>query len=467
MRALAALLFLASPVQSRQEKPLRDRLDALVQDLKLKDARVGVLVFSVRDGAAVYARNERDPLKLASNTKLLTTAAALCRLGPDFAFRTALGTAGNDLHVFGGGDPNISGRFHDDDPTAVFKAWAAKLKAAGVAGVGDIVLHAGIFDEVQTHPEWKVHDPWWWWGAPFGALSLNDNCVDVTVEPAGPGKPCKVSLSPDTAYVTIDNRTRSAAKPQKPFGFTRARGTNEISLRGEVGAKATYPVAIHDPVRWFGAVLKETLVRCGIEVSGKIAESPASREEVGGFKELAAHESGLLPTLGACNKPSQNFYAEMLLRTLGWKLKGKGTTANGLAAVREFLVQEVGMEEVSQADGSGLTRENSAAAADLVKLLLYMRRHKNGKEFAESLPANGAPKGTLRSRLTAPELKGRLRAKTGHIAGVSTLSGYAESAGGDTFVFSILVNSGANASTSPADRLQDQLCELLLRHKGD
>ena len=465
MKASLFVVLLLLP--RAQEVPLRDQIEAAVKGLKAKDAKVGVLVCSAKANRAVYAWNDRDPFRLASNTKLLTTAAAICKLGPDFTFRTAVGTAGDGLHVFGGGDPNISGRFHDDDPTAIFKAWAAKLKAAGVARVGDIVLHGGIFDEVQTHPEWAIYDPWWWWGAPFGALSLNDNCVDVTVEPAEPGKPCRVSLSPDTAYVTIDNKTQSAAKPQKPFGFTRARGTNGISLRGEVGAKATYSVAIHDPARYFGTVLRETLVRSGIEVAGKIEESPAPREDVKGFKELAVHESGLLPTLGACNKPSQNFYAEMLLRTLGWKLKGKGTTENGLAAVREFLVKEVGLEEVSQVDGSGLTRENSASAADLVKLLLYMRKHRSGKDFAESLPANGVPKGTLRSRLTAPDLKGRLRAKTGHVGGVSTLSGYAESADGDTFVFSILVNSGAGVSTSPADRLQDQVCELLLRHKGE
>ncbi len=461
--ALAALLAAAPP----QADSLRDRIDALVRDLK--DAKAGVLVHSTAAGRAAYAANEREAFLLASNTKLLTTAAALCRLGPDFRFRTPVGLAGNDLHVFGDGDPNISGRFHDDNPTAVFSSWAAKLKAAGVARVENLVLHTGAFDSERVHPGWKSYDRWFWWAAPFGPLSLNDNCVDLKIEPGPEGEPCKATLSPDTAYATIVNRTRTSARPARPFGFTRPAGSNVITLTGEVGARsrpAVHWVTVHDPTMYFGTVLKETLAREGIEAAGRIEESAAPVGEVEGFRELAAHESGLAATIAACNRPSQNFYAEMILRTLGWKTRGKGTTGNGLAAVEEFL-KEVGTEKVSQADGSGLTRENRASPEDMVKLLLHMRGHKHAREFIDSLPSPGMPRGTLRNRLRAEDLKDRVRAKTGHLAGVSTLSGYAESLSGDTYVFSILVNSEGGGPVAGADRLQDRICELLVRHKGD
>jgi D-alanyl-D-alanine carboxypeptidase/D-alanyl-D-alanine-endopeptidase (penicillin-binding protein 4) len=125
-------------------------------------------------------------------------------------------------------------------------------------------------------------------------------------------------------------------------------------------------------------------------------------------------------------------------------VKGKGTTENSIEAVREYLTKEAGLEEFSQSDGSGLTRENRASPAEMVKLLLHMRRHKHAQAFLESLPTNGDRKGTLKSRMLAPDVKGRIRAKTGHIGGVSALSGYVESAGGDTYVFSILANAGEN-----------------------
>lgn len=467
---LAAILLGArvEGTAAPQEKTLPESIEALVRGAKLKDAKVGVLVHSAGAGRAVYALNEREPFLLASNTKLLTTTAALCKLGRDFKFRTSLGTVGADLHVFASGDPNIGGRLHDGDPAAVFKQWGERLRAAGVSRVENVVLHTGIFDEARMQPGWRAYpDIWFWWCAPFGPLSLNDNCVDLKVEPGAEGEPCKVTLAPDTKYVTVVNLTKSAARPARPFGFTRAAGTNTVTLRGDVGGRGSYGVTVHDPTMYFGTVLRETLVRAGVEVAGRLEESPRPREEFPDFKELAFWESGLAPTIAVCNQPSQNYYAEMLLRTLGWKLKGRGTTENGLAAVREFLTKDVGLEQVSQADGSGLTRENLASPSDLVKLLLYMRKHPHAKEFYDSLPFNGMPKGTLRNRMTADDVRGRVHAKTGHIGGVASLSGYAESLSGDTYVFSILVNLPEAGSTVPADRLQDRIAELLVRYKGD
>jgi serine-type D-Ala-D-Ala carboxypeptidase/endopeptidase (penicillin-binding protein 4) len=464
--AAAALLLLAAG-PTPQEKPLRDQIDALVSGLKIKGAKVGVVVYSVKANRAVFGVNERELFQLASNTKLLTTSAALSRLGPDFKFRTSVGILGGDLHVFAGGDPNLSGRFHDDDPTAIFRDWGAKIKAAGVAKAGKLVLHTGIFDDVHLHPGWKNYEQWNWWAAPFGALSLNDNCIDVRLSPAAEGQPCKVVLTPDTNYVTIVNQTRSAAKAQRStYGFSRPAQSNTITIRGEVAGRTVNWVTVHDPALYFGTVLKETLAQGGIEI-GAIEESAQPLEEARGYRELAAWESDLPATLAACNQPSQNFYAEMILRTLGWKMKGKGTTELSIEAVREFLTKEAGLEDFSQVDGSGLTRENRASPAEMVKLLLYMRLQKHAKVFLDSLPTNGDRKGTLKNRMLAPDLKGRVRAKTGHIGGVSSLSGYIESAGGDTYVFSILANAGEQVKMGLVDQMQDRICELLARAKGE
>jgi serine-type D-Ala-D-Ala carboxypeptidase/endopeptidase (penicillin-binding protein 4) len=455
MRALALGLLLLAPAP---QASLRDSLEAAVQASKIKDGRAGILVYSVRDGRAVYALQEREPLLLASNTKLFTTAAVLARLGPRYVFRTPVGMVGDDLHVFGAGDPNISGRFHDDDPAAVFKRWAGKLKAAGVTKVAEVVLHTGAFEGPASNPGWKDYDPWWWWAAPFGPLSLNDNCVDLSIEPGEDGEPCRVRMSPDTGYVKIVNGTRTVKRAVRPFGFTRRAGTNTITLSGDVSARAVYSVAIHDPALYFGTVLLETLAREGVSCTGRLQESKASLDDCAGFREIDAAEHGLPETLAACNQPSQNFYAEMLVRVLAWKTRGKGSLENALAAVRDFAETDVKAASLAQTDGSGLSRENRASAADVVKLLLHMRDHEHARPFIDSLPVNGAEKGTLRRRLLAPDLRGRIRAKTGHVAGVSCLSGYIEARGGDTFVFSILVNA-----PSGGDALEDRLCEILAR----
>ena len=109
------------------------------------------------------------------------------------------------------------------------------------------------------------------------------------------------------------------------YSISRAAGTNSITLRGEVAGRNLSWVAVHDPARYFGTVFKETLAQGGIEIAGAIEESSQLLEEAKGYKELAFWESDLPSTLAACNQPSQNFYAEMIFRTLGWKIKGKGT----------------------------------------------------------------------------------------------------------------------------------------------
>ena len=452
-----ALILILSPavLSAREDDALARRIRTEADKPALKKSKVGILVVSKRTGKTIFSRNEDVPLRLASNTKLLTTAAALCLLGADYTFETVLGTHDGDLHVFGAGDPNISGRFHDGDPVAVFKGWAKALKAAGVDNVGDLVLHTGIFDGEQTPSGWKGYDRWEWWAAPFGPLSLNDNCVDVTVAPG------KVSLSPKTEYVTVENRAKSRpGKPQK-VAFSRPKGKNVVTIRGEIGGKSTHSIAIHDPAPYFGAVLRETLRLAGVKVSGKARESDVRLRDAKDFKEIAIHVSDLPRTLTVCNSRSQNFYAEMLLRVLGWRARGRGTTANGLAVVAEFLSDDVGAKHVSQVDGSGLSRDNFASPSDLVKLLRHLRSHEHRAIFFDSLAVNGAKEGTLRRRMRAKDVAGKIHAKTGHIRGVSALSGYADSAGGDTFFFSILVNGAGG------DALQNAICELLVRHKGE
>ncbi len=472
MRACAAILLvlLALPAAAQEKNPsLRDRIDTAIAGLKLKGAAVGVYVVAAGRNQAIYASRETEPLILASNTKLLTTSAAICRLGPDFKFRTSIGLLGGDLHVFAGGDPNISGRFYDDDPTAIFRDWAAKIRAAGVTRAGKIVLHTGIFDDVHVHPGWKSYEPWNWWAAPFGALSLNDNCVDLHVAPAGEGQPCKVSVAPDTSFLTIVNQTRSSAKSgRNTFGFTRASGSATINLRGDVGGRGSSWVAIGDPTAFFGTVLRETLAAGGIEIAGGVEESEQLQQDVKGYKELAFLENDLAATLSTCNQGSQNFYAEMIFRTLGWRMKGKGTTENALDAVREFLTKDAGLEDVAQLDGSGLSRENRCSAAEMVKLLLHMRRQPAFKAFYDSLPVNGDKRGTLKHRMLTADLRNRIHAKTGHIGGVSSLAGYIESAGGESYAFAIIANApGEQTKMGLADQMEDKICEILARTTGE
>lgn len=460
LRAPAAFLALLTAL-TIQSGGIEDRVAQALSASRLKDAQVGCLVYSTRRKAPVCSRDANKPLRLASNTKLFTTAAALALLGPEWRFRTVLAAeeATGDLHVYGSGDPLISGRRHGGDPLALFRDAARRLKEAGLDRFrGRLVLHDGLLERVLP-PGFEQQPQIEWWACEMSALSFNDNCVDVEVTAGDVGEPPRVKMTPETSYVTLVNEAKTA-RDGGTWGFSRVDGSNRIVLRGKVpaGTRAfAKPVAIHDPARYFGTVLKETLEREGIPIEGDVVRSDAPRAE-GPARELLLAEHTLAEAVASTNRTSQNLHAELILRVLGAKVRGEGTTAKGIEAVLDFLKRDVGVADVELVNGSGLSRENRASAASVVAVLEHMRAHRHAKAFLESLAVAGEEPGTLRDRMES--VKGRVRAKTGTISGVSALSGYAEAASGETFVFSVLVNGWRDGSPKTfEDRLGTLLAE--------
>src|SRR5690606_20749025 len=153
--ALLLLLLLAAPARAQSTpEALRAALDAILDDPAFDDAHWGVHVLNLETGETLYGRNQQKNFVPASVQKLLTTAAALDALGPDFRYSTSLwadgavrdGTLQGHLVVRGSGDPTIGDRLfqthypRDGDPLAIFRAWADSLRATGITAVSDHVI---------------------------------------------------------------------------------------------------------------------------------------------------------------------------------------------------------------------------------------------------------------------------------------------------------------------------------------
>ena len=156
------------------------------------------------------------------------------------------------------------------------------------------------------------------------------------------------------------------------------------------------------------------------------------------------------------NKPSDNFFAEMLVKALSAQAGGRGTTAGGTRLAARFA-SRIGGRPSRLADGSGLSRANRASPYRVGRLLLAMRERDEFPEFFASLSIAGRD-GTLRPRMRRGPARGRCRGKTGTISGVSAVSGYCRARSGDTYVFSILMN-GVNAFGARA--LQDRMLQAI------
>lgn len=442
-----------------------------IEGAKRTTRSLGVHVVDLAERREVFAF-EADHLRiLASNTKLLTTAAALTELGPDFEFETRVLTRGDkvettlegDLAIVGSGDPNLSGRFHEGDAYAVFRPWARALRERGITKVnGDLVLVNGIFEEPRIHPDWPRDQLTTWYEAPVEALSFSDNCVLVRVRPGRTsGAPALVETVPRLDYFQFRNSARTGGGPGRLF-VTRDDGSDVLVVSGSIPQRSgpiDVWVAVYDPAAYFAAALRAAFAEEGVAIAG-ITQTVHGLPG-GVWEQVAGHSSDLATTLAVTNKRSQNFYAESLAKLLGHRLEGRGTWPAAVAAVARVLARlGVPADQVLLADGSGLSRGDQASPRAVTTLLASMYFHPFGRDFVRSLPFSGESDLAWRRRLAEPPYRGNVFAKTGTLAGVSALSGYAKAASGRVYAFSILCNQVR--SNAAAHAAQDRIVRALI-----
>jgi D-alanyl-D-alanine carboxypeptidase/D-alanyl-D-alanine-endopeptidase (penicillin-binding protein 4) len=474
--AAAALLVPVSarPGEAVDRGRLQRGLDAILDAPRFAHAWWGVEVRNLRSGSVAYARNAERNVKPASTLKLVTTAAVLDAMGPDARIRTTLETTGRldglgrvlgDVYLVGRGDPNLSGRFTEGRPTAVFEEMAEALRQQGVRRIeGRLVGHEGLFSGDRRGDDWSWGDLVWGYGAEVSALSFADNVAVVTVTPAErEGDPVAVDRVPVSESYTVTSTAVTGPRGgPRELTLRRDFGSNHIRLSGAVAAGSApqiLTVAIEDPARYAATVFAEVLAAKGIQVTSGVDTS--TQPLPAGLRVLAAHDSEpMAEIVKVVNKMSQNLHTEMLLRLLGAKVKGEGTVEAGHAAVDEFL-RRLGVlpESWDMQDASGLSRSDLVTAHGMAGLLAGMERHRFSAAFRDSLPVAGVD-GTLETRMAQPPARGNVAAKTGSIRHVNALGGYVTSRSGDRFAFYAAVNHHTGPSSESVGAL-DAIASLL------
>ena len=482
-----------TPAAPQTLEELRARIRDLIARPEFAASRVAVKVASLDTGRVLFEQDSRKWMQPASNMKLYTVAAALDRLTPDYRFVTsvyaparpdAAGTVRGDLVVYGRGDPTFAVRFNPEgntDYAFAIDALAADVFAAGVRRVeGDLVGDESYFTGAPIPPGWEWDDLQWYYGAEVSALTVNDNSVDLSVKPgASVGSPARITLGPSTPLVTIIDRTNTSERgTTRDLSVNRAPGQNTIEIRGRLPIDDrgyTASLAVSRPAALFAAMLCASLERRGVVFTGQTrtvdAQGRADKPlPVSSLVEIATRKSPPLSVIAAQTlKPSQNLYAELLLRTLG-KVSGStnpklSSEEAGEQAVAKFLTQAgIDPSGLVMNDGSGLSRSDLVTADTTVQLLVYMSRHRSGSEFRLALPVAGVD-GTLRNRMKGTPAQGNVRAKTGTLGTATSLSGYLFSAAGERLVFSLMINNPPR-DANPRTEFTDAVAVLLASFAG-
>jgi serine-type D-Ala-D-Ala carboxypeptidase/endopeptidase (penicillin-binding protein 4) len=433
--------------------------DALARDLayllldRTRSGQWGAAVVSLTRGDTLFMHEADRPLLPASTMKLMTTAVALERLGPQYQFSTDVlregsiapdGTLHGNLILRGDGDPALSNRFLRGDPDAPMALLARFVAGQGIKRVtGDIVGDASGFEPQQIPDGWLARYLQSAYAARVSALSLNENVVWVAAYPGSGRGPARVVLEPSTSTIPLVSTVRTV--PGSTGGSVSVYQTKEgqVFARGWIGSRSIprkYSLVVGDPASFTTGAFRNALVAQGIQVDGQVR---VGTTPPGAVKLTSLPSPPLARLVSVMNRESINHYAELLFRNAarGPTRTELGSAENGAELLRRFLGEKVGAAPgaVVASDGSGLSVLDSLTARSMVQLLGYAHRAPWASAFHASLPVAGESE-LLRNRMRYTPAQGNLHAKTGTTNEVISLAGYVTAQDGEVLAFSFMYN---------------------------
>ncbi|MET0824380.1 MAG: D-alanyl-D-alanine carboxypeptidase/D-alanyl-D-alanine-endopeptidase [Solirubrobacterales bacterium] len=393
-----------SPLAAKRALSLSELRDALGEAMRDVGGASGAYAFDTdaRGDGTLYGNDANERRVPASNQKLFTTAAFLGELGARAHLQTR---AYVDGKLIGAGDSTLDGDLV-------------------IVGDGDPAFGTARFARAHDQPVTRA------------------SSLARAVARAGVERITGRVLADDTIF----DRKRYDGPYVSPLsGLSFNNGYDG----GDYAS---------DPELVAAAAIKEALRKQGVEVEGRVgrADLPDAELDDEPLADVASPRVAAL--IEETNVPSNNFFAEMLLKRVGAADAKRGSRRTGSDAVERFA-KSVGAD-VQAVDGSGLSRRNSVAPQEVVKLLTAMARDKdNARAFRNSLPVAGK-EGTVADRMRGTAAEGNCATKTGTLDGVSALSGYCN-AGGHTIAFSVLNNS---VDVGAARVAQDRIAAAIARY---
>ncbi len=464
------LVFLScssrGPVHSHHSFPHFRKIDEILQDTLIQKGTTGIRIISAATGEILYDRNSNKFFSPASNMKLITTAGTLFILGGEFRFKTSLLTDGlisgdtlkGNIILQGKGDPTLD--------TEKLSKLAKRLKLIGISTIeGDMLFDDTYFDTIPYGRGWMWDDLEYGFGAPISALSVNRNTCQIYVKPGkNNGDNVIVYIEPETSFISFRNKATTGDIDNLTVKRIFENNKNIFIIRGTIPVQATtkkFIRSVEKPSLYTAFLFAEKLKEHQIKIHGDIKRGSTLR-----FLDtlLTNVSEPIIKILYDLNKESSNFLAEHILKTIGAEAEGvPGTARKGINATASFMKEKVILQSIFlQKDGSGLSRYNLISPCQITSLLFYLfHRFEYAPEFLTVLPTGGID-GTLRNRMREDDILRKVRAKTGTMSNVSTLSGYCITNSGKILIFSIMMKDYV-APISYVRNIQDEILKTLIK----
>lgn len=414
-------------------------------------------VVIAQDGTVLYDDGAAQAVTPASAQKLIVADASLADLGPNYRFDTLLaaaapprdGTVDGDLWLVGSGDPSL----RSDN----LNAGITSLRKAGVQTIhGGIAVDGSAIAGEEINPLWNADDANEDFMAATSGVSLDEDTVEFHVIGTQPGEPAQVRIWPQSSDVHFYGSVTTGGGDDVIVAATDT--PNLFRLDGNVppGIEEKFYVPVHGIDRYAGSVLLSYAKRDGMTLAGGVRTGTVPLDARILWEHRSQPLSALLQHMLVV---SDNHFAEQLMRTVGGGSGDTADDADGLRAERAVLAQQgIPTPHLHIVDGSGLAHANRVPAITLARILAYYDARPGGNILYPLLPRGGKD-GTLRMyQFTTAQ--GRVRAKSGHVDGVSSLAGYVDTRKHGRVVFAFLINGSPgdpdSAIVSAVDRLAER-----------
>jgi D-alanyl-D-alanine carboxypeptidase/D-alanyl-D-alanine-endopeptidase (penicillin-binding protein 4) len=448
-------------------------------DSSMAHASVSLCVVNTENGESVFEYNDNKSLTPASVMKLITSAAALELLGPQYTFRTVLGYTGEinrrsgklkgDIVIRGGGDPALGSNYFSDYYKDFMSDWVQEIKKLGIKKIeGRVITDDSYYDFQPVPAKWLWEDAGNYYGAGAYGLSVFDNTYEIHLKASSDSSQLLIKeIVPSECKYEFSNWLIAAGTSDEGYVFAAPYSTNGW-LAGSVPVSMediVLKASIADPPRLIAKMINDKLEAAGINISGEPTTLRLEANTISGnvIPITETISPPLVKILEVLNHESVNMYAEHLIKELGKKFKGTGSTAAGVEVVIGFLNNAgINTDGMFIEDGSGLSPVNSINTKGLADLLFYMKT--NGRYFPEyfsSLPDAGK-EGTLKNYFRDPAFNSRLKAKSGSMTRVRSYAGYFTTESGKQMIFSIIVNNFSGPSSNIISNIEELIKEIIL-----
>lgn len=454
-------------------------VEKFLSDSSMTHASVSLLIIDADNGKVIAEHDPDKSLIQASVMKLITTAASIEMLGPDYTFKTILGYSGTikkgsktldgDIIIKGGGDPALGSENFPEYYESFIEKWVEEISKLGIKKITGRVLTDDSYYDYQPVPaKWDWEDMGNYYGAGVYGLSIYDNTLKIHFKTAGEGSiPFITGIQPSGSEMEFKNYLKAHGSTDEGYVFS-APYSNKGWIAGSIPANMedfVLKASITDPPLLAAEILSKNLKSAGIEIKLNPSTTRLTAgHKTGNFTDITTTVSPPLSAIiEVLNHESINLYAEHLLKELGKVFGNDGSTSAGTKMVKEFL-DSIGVRTAGMfiEDGSGLSVHDAINSRGLAMCLWYMK--KNSKHFGEyynSIPDAGK-EGALKNNFKDPLFDSRMRAKSGTMNRVKSYAGYFTTLSGKEMIFSIIVNNFTGSSTKITSYIEAIIKEIIL-----